>query len=728
MPRASGKGKDTGAPAAAAAAAEAVAGPPGRVEVRDGIAWVTLDDPGGKVNTLSRELREWFEVQVTALAAERLAGLVVRSGKPDVFIAGADIEELQALREKAAVRELLGRGHELCRRFEALPFPTVAAVHGACLGGGLELALCCDWRVATEHERTRLGFPEVQLGLFPGLGGTQRTPRLVGVPEALDLILTGRQVSASRARRMGLVDETCHPADLGRAALRLLGSGKRRPSRKPPRSLGGRVTDLLARSPLGHRLVFDRARAETMKKTHGHYPAPLRAIEVVERGLRMPLEEGLQVEADAFADLVVGETAKSLISIFFMKNRVEARAAELARTARPVGKVGVLGAGLMGAGIAQVLAHRDVAVVLKDRDLSALGRGTSYAAQRFDELVSRRRATDVERREGLARLHPTIEYESFRHLDFVVEAVFEDVGVKHQVIREVEEVAPETLIFASNTSTIPIAELAAGSRRPQQVVGMHFFSPVHKMPLVEVIRHPATTPEVLATTVALGRRMGKTVIVVEDGPGFFTSRVLGPFLNEAIWCLVQGARIEEVDAALTGWGWPVGALTLLDEVGLDVAYHAGRVMLAQLGDRLDPPAAFQKMIDDGRLGRKAGRGFYRYDGKAKEPDPAVYELLQWSPGSVDAGEIAERCWLEMLDEVARTMEDGIVRDPDTVDIGVVFGFGFPPFRGGILHEADRLGLDAVVARLDGYAARYGKRFEPAALLRDMARRGERFHS
>ena len=388
MPRASGKGRRTAAaepgsaerearsPAPAArdasqaepaadratsADAAPAAGEPGTVAVRDGIAWITFDEPGKKVNTLSRELREWFAARVEELAREPLAGLVLRSAKPDVFVAGADIEELQTLRDKAAVRDLLRRGHELCRRFEALPFPTVAAIHGACLGGGLELALCCDWRVATEHEKTKLGLPEVQLGLFPGLGGTQRLPRLIGVPEALDLILTGRQVSASRARRLGLVDETCHPADLGRAALRILGSGKRRPARRPPRSLAGKVTDLLARSPLGHALVFERARAETLKKTGGHYPAPLRAIEVVERGLRLPLPQALRVEAEAFAELVVGETAKSLISIFFMKNRVEAKAASLAREARPVVRVGVLGAGLMGAGIAQGLAERGVA-------------------------------------------------------------------------------------------------------------------------------------------------------------------------------------------------------------------------------------------------------------------------------------------------------------------------------------------------------------------------------
>jgi len=724
-------------PAAHAASASAASGQPGGqpavLTIRDGVAWLVFDAPGKKVNTLSQWLMGWFGEQLEALAREPLRGLVLRSGKPDTFIAGADIEEIEQLSDRAAVRELLRLGHELFGRVASLPFPTVSAIHGACLGGGLELSLCCDWRVASEHEKTRLGLPEVQLGIIPGLGGTQRLPRLVGVPAALDLILTARQVSGSRARKIGLVDETCHQAILDRVAVGLLARGKRRASARGPswasakQGFTGRVADLVARSPLGGKLVYDRARAQTLEKTAGHYPAPLRAIDVVERGMRLPLPEALAVEADAFVELVVGETAKSLIGIFFMKNRVEARAAELAKAARPVPRVGVLGAGLMGAGIAQVIAHRGTPVVLKDKDLASLARGTKYCAEREAELVARRRQTDVERRQALARIHPTIEYESFRHLDFVVEAVFEDLDVKRQVIREVEAATLPSAIFASNTSTIPIAELAAASSRPQQVVGMHFFSPVHKMPLVEVIRHPGTAPEVLATTVSLGRAMGKTVIVVDDGPGFFTSRVIAPFLNEAVWCLVDGATIEEVDRALKAWGWPAGGLQLLDEVGLDVAFHAGQVLLSRLGDRIDAPPAFQKMIDDGRKGRKAGMGFYRYDGKEKEADSAVYELLGWRHHPLPEGEIAERCWLQMLNEVARTMEEGIVRDPDVVDIGVIFGFGFPPFRGGILREADRVGLDLVVERLDGYAARHGKRLLPAPLLREMAARGERFH-
>ena len=305
--------------------------------------------------------------------------------------------------------------------------------------------------------------------------------------------------------------------------------------------------------------------------------------------------------------------------------------------------------------------------------------------------------------------------------------MFEDLEVKHSVIREIEGVAPERLIFASNTSTIPIARLAEASRRPENVVGMHFFSPVHKMPLLEVIRHPATSEETLATTVAIGREMGKTVIAVNDGPGFFTSRVLGPFVNEAAWILTQGASIEAVDRALRGWGWPVGPLELLDEVGLDIAHHAGEVMLPYLGQRVAPPPVLGRMIEDGRKGRKAGKGFYDYSGKEKRPDPKVYELLGWKAHEVPAEEIVERCWLQMLNEVARTIEDGVIENPVDIDVGVIFGFGFPPFRGGILKAADRLGIAAVVEKLEGYAERYGERLAPATLLTTMAAEGKTFH-
>ena len=706
---------------------------PGRLTFEDGLAWLVFDDPGKRVNTLSSRLFGWFEEQLETLERERPRAVVVVSGKPDGFVAGADVEELRRLDSHEEVLRLVKRGHRLSSRFAALPALKVAAIHGACLGGGLELALCCDLRIATDHPKTRLGLPEVQLGLIPGMGGTQRLPRLIGVPDALELILTGKRLDARRARRVGLVDAVCHPADLRRAVERAIAEASEKrgdADRRGRRAAAARAGDLLARTGLGGKRVFDRARAGVIEKTGGPYPAPLVAVEVVRDGIRLPLPRALDLEAGAFTELALSEIARNLMSIFFMKNDVEARAAALGKTGRTIGRgepVGVLGAGFMGAGIAQVLAREGYLVAMKDRDLEAVGRGLGAAAKLFRGLVERRRMRRPEAEIALARLHGTADYAPFARTRFVIEAVFEDLEVKHRVLRETEEAAPEGLIFASNTSTIPIARIVEAARDPERVVGMHFFSPVHKMPLVEVIRHPGSSGEAVATAVEVGRRMGKTVIVVGDGPGFFTSRVLGPFINEAAWLLAGGASVEEIDRAAREWGWPVGPLALLDEVGLDVAGHAGRVMAEAFGERMAPPPVLAALAGDGRTGRKGGRGFYRYDGEKKQVDEAVYELIEWEPAEIDDDEIAERLWLAMLNETARTIEDGVIENPVDIDIGVIFGFGFPPFRGGLLRHADRVGLDEVVARLDRYAERHGERLAPAPLLREMAAQGKSFH-
>lgn len=711
-------------------------GAPGRVEIENGVAWVHLDDPEKSVNTLSTRYFDWFEGQIDDLAARPLRGLVFVSDKDGYFIVGADVEELREMDDPQAVKELIRRGHDLTGRFADLPFPVVAAIDGQCLGGGLELSLACDYRVCTNADHTRLGVPEVKLGLFPGLGGTQRLPRLIGVTDALDLILTGKEVDSRKAEKIGLVDEVCHPAALEQAALALVDRGK------PKRDLRGKMkltghgggffdlaTDLLSRAPGAKNIVFDKARDRVLSKSGGHYPAPLKAIEVVKEGIDMDLDEALEVEADAFADLVVSDVAKGLISIFFMKQTVDHRAKEMSDGARDLDhRVGVLGAGFMGAGIAQGLAYKDYEVTLKDMDNEALGRGLDQCDDLFQNLVKKRKMRPVEKKIAMSRILPTTDYEGFGGLGMVIEAVFEDVDIKHQVIQEVEKAAGKDVIFASNTSTIPIARLAEGSKRPENVIGMHFFSPVHKMPLLEIIKTEKTSDEALATTVQVGRDMGKTIIVVNDGPGFFTSRVLGPFVNEALYLLDQGATIEQIDRAVKGWGWPVGPIALLDEVGLDIAHHAGQVMQEYEGERAAASPIFEKMIDAGRTGRKGGKGFYDYSGKSKKVDESVYELIGWQEGDVSDQEIIERTWMQMLNETARCIEDGVISDPADVDIGVIFGFGFPAFRGGILREADKLGLGYVVDRLETYAQAYGERLEPAQLLKDMAKKGETFHS
>ncbi|MEM9555360.1 MAG: 3-hydroxyacyl-CoA dehydrogenase NAD-binding domain-containing protein [Acidobacteriota bacterium] len=703
---------------------------PGFVEIEDGVAWVHLDDPERGVNTLNTRYFTWFEQTIDELAGEPLRGLVFVSDKDGYFIVGADIEELEAFDDPAEVRAMIRRGHRLTRRFASLPYPVVAAIDGACLGGGLELALACDRRVITNASHTKLGLPEVKLGLYPGLGGTQRLPRLIGVPAALDLILTGKDVYPRKAKKLGLVDEVVHPAVLRQAALHQVAQGKRKEKKLKAPAKGGFAAlagDLLARTPGARNLVYDKARETVLKKSGGHYPAPLRALEVIRDGINLDLDEALELEAEGFADLVVTDSAKSLISIFMAKQDVDKRAREMAQGSSDLERIGVLGAGFMGAGVAQGLVHKGYEVVLKDRDNQGLGRGVKQIDDLFGNLVRKRRMRPVEQKMAMARVHPTTDYRGFGSVPFLVEAVFEEVEIKHAVIRQVEEVGPDDLIFASNTSTIPIGRLAEASKRPENFIGMHFFSPVHKMPLLEIIRTDQTSEETLATTVDVGLKMGKTVIVVNDGPGFFTSRVLGPFVNEALFLLEQGARIEEIDKALTGWGWPVGPMALLDEVGLDIAHHAGSVMAEYAGERAKASDVFDLMIDSGRTGRKGGRGFYDYSKKPKEVDESVYDLIGWQEAEVDPQEMVERCWMQMLNETARCIEDGVISNPKDIDIGVIFGFGFPPFRGGILREADRLGLPYVVSRLETYAARHGARLEPAQLLRDMAAKNATFH-
>lgn len=718
-----GHGKDT---RMGEAAKKVDSNEPATLEVEDGVATITLDLPGKKVNTLSTKLFDFFERTVSKLQSDKsVKAVVVVSGKADGFVAGADIEELQGVSGRHEILEMVRRAHKLLLKWEALPQPTVAAIHGVALGGGLELALACKYRIATDSKKTKLGLPEVQLGLIPGAGGTQRLPLLVGLTTALDMILTGKQLDAKRARKNGLVDEVVHPNDLlrrAREAAKDLAAGKLRIDR-PGR---GFAALMLEKTP-ARRLAFNKAREQVSKKTGGHYPAPLKAIEVLQRTATMHLEDGLEVEALAFADLVVTDVAKNLMSIFFMQNELQK---EKFAAAEPmeVRKIGVLGAGLMGAGIGQVLAQKGYQIRFKDTDEKALGRGFKYAYERFQEQVKRKRLQPIERDLHMSRITGGTDYAGFKRAEVVIEAVFEDLEVKRKVLKETEAATDDRCIFASNTSSLPITDIAKGSKRPERVIGMHFFSPVHKMPLVEVIKTKKTDEETVATTVELGRKMGKTVIVVNDGVGFFTTRALGPYMAEAAYCVQEGASVDEIDAALTRFGFPVGPMTLLDEVGIDVGEKVGKILWDAFGDRLKPPSAMHKIIEDGRKGRKNGKGFYRYEnGEKQGVDGSIYPLIGWSHKPMASGDIADRCWMALLNECVLCMEEGIIENPRDVDIGCIFGFGFPPFRGGILRYADKLGIGTVVKRLGEFEKKHGERFTPAKLLLDMERKGKTFY-
>lgn len=701
-------------------------------EVEDGIAVVTLDKKGESVNTISRAVKDEFLATFAALAEDtRVRAVAFFSGKPDNFIAGADIEEFVRLSSAAEAERLSADGQDMLERVARFPKPVVVGIHGACLGGGLEFALACHYRVATDHPKTQIGLPEIQLGILPGAGGCQRLPRLIGARAALDIILAGKVERAPKAFRLGIVDELVPPAILRSVTLqaaRRLAEGWR-PRRK---RAGGLVGWLLDGNPLGRRLVFRLARKQVLEKTAGHYPAPPAALEVIAYGMRHGLTEGLKREAEQFGRLAVTDVSRKLVQIFFATTQLK-KDFGVADAPAPaaVRRLGIVGAGFMGAGIAgTAVVQAGVDVRMKDADLPRVAAGLRAAREPLDDRSKRRRITKYEHTRLAALLSGGDSYAGFGRANLVIEAVFEDLAVKQKVLREVETALPEDGVFASNTSTIPIGKIAEAARRPDRVIGMHFFSPVAKMPLLEVIPSARTSPATISTAVGFGRRMGKTVIVVKDSPGFWINRILGPYINEAAHLVLAGVPIEEVDRVAVAFGFPVGPITLLDEVGLDVAEKAAGVLHQAFGERLAPVPALQGLVKAGRLGRKAGKGFYRYDGgKKRGVDDSVYAALGVQPnGGGRAADIAQRLVLMMVNEAARAVGEDVVRSPRDGDIGAIFGFGFPPFRGGPLRHADDLGAARIVADLERLAERHGVRFAPCEVLREQARRQTKFYS
>ena len=691
----------------------------------DGVLVVTLDVPGEKVNTLSRALMNELDVALGEIESSMgVTAVVLRSGKPDGFVAGADIRDFGTIRSALEAETLSRGGQAILNRLEALPFPVVAAIHGAALGGGLEIALACRYRIATDDPKTVLGQPEVQLGLIPGAGGTQRLPRLVGLPSGLDLVVTGRSLKAGRALKAGVVDEVVPVPVLLSAARRAalaLAAGTLQPKRR-----GITLQDRLLRP-----IIFRKARASVMEKTHGHYPAPLRAIDAIEKGTGRSLEEGLKIEAKHFGELAVSDVSRALVSVFFATQEIKKDAGYPEGTeAREVEKLGVMGGGLMGAGIAGSAVEAGALVRLKDASREALGRALRHAREGFDERRRRGSLTRLDVQTRMDRLSVTTDDTGFGQADLVIEAVFEDLDVKRQVLAEVEARTAEDCVFASNSSSLPFVEIALGSRRPARVLGMHFFSPVEKMPLLEVVVTPHTDAWATATAVTFGRRLGKNVIVVRDGPGFYTTRALAPYLNEACRVVEEGAAVEDVDRALVDFGFPVGPLTLLDEVGIDVGAKVSKILHHAFGERLAPPESMVRVIDDGRLGRKNGRGFYRYEGgKKKDVDDSIYAL---QPGgaarrTMDAREIQDRLVFAFLNEAVLCLQEGILRSARDGDVGAIFGLGFPPFLGGPFRYLDHLGARFATSVLETLASRHGERFRPASLLQDMARDERSFH-
>jgi 3-hydroxyacyl-CoA dehydrogenase/enoyl-CoA hydratase/3-hydroxybutyryl-CoA epimerase len=700
-----------------------------------GTAVVTLDLPGESVNTLSAQVKSELEDAFARLKTDpAVQAVVLISGKADNFIAGADLEEIKGFSTREEFTRLSREGQEMLQMVDDFPKPVVAAINGACLGGGLELALACDWRIATDHPKTQLGLPEVQVGLLPGAGGCQRLPRLIGLSAALGIILPGKSEPGLKAYKLGMVDELVPKSILLDTALKAAErlSHQAAPWRQQVHKTG-LMGAALDRNPVGRRFVYWKARKDTLKKTGGHYPAPLAALDAVEAGLEQGMAKGLEVEHQKFGELAAGDVSRKLIGIFFATNALkkdDGLPPGTTAISRPVERLGVIGSGFMGAGIAgTAVATAGVDVRLKDTDLSRVGKGLKAATDILTGRLKRRRISKFEFQRQAALLSGGNDSAGFQRTDMVVEAVFEDLDVKRKVLADTEAATEPGTIFATNTSTIPIADIAAQATRPGEVLGMHFFSPVDRMPLLEVIPTERTSPDTIATTVRFGRKLGKTVIVVRDHPGFWVNRILTPYMNEAGYILAEGVPMELIDRVMTRFGFPVGPITLLDEVGLDVGAKAAKVMHAAFGERLKPSDVIGKMLADKRLGRKNGKGFFLYhNGQKTGPDETVYDLIGVRPTAPASTDLVERRLVySMLNEAAMAAGEGVVRSSRDGDIGAIFGIGYPPFRGGPLRYIDDLGATTVVRVLRELEAKFGSRFAPAPSLLAMAERGDRFY-
>lgn len=688
----------------------------------DGICVLTFDRPGSSANIFdARTLNEVAQELDFVARQTELKGLVLISAKPRIFIVGADLKSLREDAEPAEVRGFLELGQSVMNRIAALRIPTVAAIHGAAVGGGYEIGLACDYRIASPARDTNIGLPETMIGLLPAWGGSTRLPRLIGLPKALDIILGGKTVPAKKALRLGMIDEIAPVEYLLASAIRKIGAGK------PARPSHWLTNNFVAAS-----LIEKRVRKTLLRKTRGNYPSVLKALEVAAHGVSSSIEDSLALERDGVLELVRTSACHNLIRVFFLQERAKKLDVPLPESTadlKPVRSTAVIGAGVMGAGIAQWISARQLPVILRDINAEQVAKGLATAAKLYQDAVKRRLFTEHEARRNFERIQPAPTEVPLHHTDIVIEAAVEKLELKKKIFQRLGEISSQETILATNTSALPVSEIADFTRHPERVVGLHFFNPVHRMQLVEVVAAKATSPEVLQRAARFTRQLGKLPVVVRDSPGFLVNRVLMPYLIEAVSLFETGAPQGKLDEVMLDFGMPMGPLRLLDEVGLDVAMHVAETLAVHYRDRIKIPECLPRMIAAGLLGRKIGRGFYLHNkGKRTTPNPqAAIFVMSLKHRALSREELQERMVFLMINEAARCLEEKIVTEAADVDFAMIMGTGFAPFRGGPLRHADAVGATRLAGAMDHLVLNGAAHFAPCDLLAQMARQSTRFY-
>ncbi len=708
-----------------------------KLDIEDGVGVIRMDKPGSEYNIISMDIVDEFNAVLDEIEQNNeIKGAVVISDKND-FMAGADIREFLKMKGDDAKKTAL-TGHQLLLRIENSKKPFVAAIHGACMGGGTEISLACAGRVMANDAKTMMGLPEVKLGLLPGMGGTQRLPKLVGVQAALDIMLTGKNIYPHKAKKIGLADIIVEREKLLIAAKKhALNIAEAKFKRKDKRAF---FVKLLESFPPTRNFIFKKAAQIVQRQTYGNYPAPFKIIESVKYGLTHKLTQGIENEVNLFQELLKTPQALQLINIFLGMTSLKKN--PLQDKVKEVNTLAVLGAGLMGEGIAEISLLKNWEILLKDIGEDTLSRARKNIRKVLNKKVKQKALQKADAETLMNRLHTDTSYTGFKKADLVIEAVFEDMHIKHQVIAELNEVLRDDAIIASNTSALPIKDIAAVAKYPEKVVGMHYFSPVPKMPLLEIIVHEKTADWVEATALDVGIKQGKTCIVVKDGPGFYTTRILAPYMNEALQLMKEGVNPLLIDKTMKKFGFPVGPVSLIDEVGIDVGAH---VTSGELGKFFEERGAetddtLKRMLDKGFKGRKNRKGFLLYDkntGK-KIRGKINPDIMEFFPNlklkDLDAGKgkeslagIIDRMAMMMINEAVMCLEEGILSKPLDGDIGAVFGLGFPPFRGGPFRYIDYEGADKILSKIKSLHKKYGERFKPAKLLEEYAEEGKKFY-